>query len=250
MIKTGKEGKTMKKHGKKQLGRFASAMLAAFMVTVFLSGCGSSDEKSKADNDKADEKIQIKVQYICGRMNLDLESVLEDKFPNVDIVTDELVGDPDYIIAKEMEYGLESDIYLYEGLPQMDDQVIADKFCDLSREEFVNNFYLSAVSECVNEDGGLYYLPGPVYVYGIVYDKTAFQELGLEVPHSYTEFVELLQEVKAMDLKGAEPDENDPDAKVMVTIEPFVPTVKWVDMWTFIFDSYIYNDYLKGVDNA
>lgn len=240
----------MKKHGKKQLGRFASAMLAAFMVTVFLSGCGSSDEKSKADNDKADEKIQIKVQYICGRMNLDLESVLEDKFPNVDIVTDELVGDPDYIIAKEMEYGLESDIYLYEGLPQMDDQVIADKFCDLSREEFVNNFYLSAVSECVNEDGGLYYLPGPVYVYGIVYDKTAFQELGLEVPHSYTEFVELLQEVKAMDLKGAEPDENDPDAKVMVTIEPFVPTVKWVDMWTFIFDSYIYNDYLKGVDNA
>ena len=40
-----------------------------------------------------------------------------------------------------------------------------------------------------------------------------------------------------MDLKGTEPDENDPDAKVTVDVEPFVPTVKWPDMWTFIFDS-------------
>ena len=235
----------MKRRSKKQLRRVVTAMLTASMVTAFLSGCGSSDE-----NKEADEKIQIKVQYLCGRMNLDLESVLEDKFPNVDIVTDEIVGDPDYIISKEMEHNIEPDIYLYEGLYQMDDKVVADKFYDLSQEEFTNNFYLSAVSECVNEDGGLYYLPGPVYVYGIVYDKTAFQELGLEVPHSYTEFVNLLNEVKAMNLKGTEPDENDPDAKVTVDVEPFVPTVKWADMWTFIFDSYIYDDYLKGVDNA
>ncbi|MGM9600310.1 MAG: 5'-nucleotidase C-terminal domain-containing protein [Faecousia sp.] len=235
----------MKKHSKNQLKRIAATMLAAFLVTASLSGCGSGKEDKKAD-----EKIQIKVQYMCGRMNLDLESVLEEKFPNVDIVTDELVGVPDYIIAKEMEHHIEPDIYLYEGLYQMDDKVIADKFYDLSQEEFTNNFYLSAVSECVNEDGGLYFLPGPVYVYGIVYDKTAFQELGLEVPHSYTEFVNLLNEVRAMNLKGTEPDENDPDAKVTVDIEPFVPTVKWADMWTFIFDSYIYHDYLRGVDNA
>ncbi|MDY2629652.1 MAG: 5'-nucleotidase C-terminal domain-containing protein [Lachnospiraceae bacterium] len=235
----------MTKRSKKQLKRVVAAMLTAFMLTASLSGCGSGDE-----NKETDEKIQIKVQYMCGRMNLDLESVLENKFPDVDIVTDELVGDPDYIIAKEMEHNIEPDIYLYEGLCQMDDKVIADKFYDLSQEEFTNNFYLSAVSECVNEDGGLYYLPGPVYVYGIVYDKTAFQELDLKVPHSYTEFVNLLNEVKAMNLKGTEPDENDPDAKVTVDIEPFVPTVKWADMWTFIFDSYIYDDYLKGVDNA
>ena len=234
----------MKKRSEKQLKR-AAAMLTTFMAAASLSGCGSSPE-----NKEADEKIQIKVQYLCGRMNLDLESVLENKFPNVDIVTDELVGDPDYIIAKEMEHNIEPDIYLYEGLYQMDDKVIADKFYDLSQEEFTNNFYLLAVSECVNEDGGLYYLPGPVYVYGIVYDKTAFQELGLEVPHSYTEFVNLLNEVKAMNLRGTEPDENDPDAEVTVDVEPFVPTVKWADMWTFIFDSYIYDDYLKGVDNA
>ena len=220
-------------------------LMALVMAATMLAGCGSQGSVGSDDG-----KIQIKVQYLCGRMNLDLEPVLEEKFPNIDIVTDELVGTPDYIIAKEMAFDLEPDIYLYEGLSRMDDKIIADKFYDLSGEEFVNNFYLSAVSECVNDDGGLYYLPGPVYVYGIVYDKTALQELGLAVPHSYTEFVNLLNEVKAMGLKGTEPDENDPGAKITVDVEPFVPTVKWPDMWSFIFDSYVYDDTIKGVDNA
>lgn len=220
-------------------------LIALVMTVMMLDGC-----ESQAPAGRDDGKIQIKVQYLCGRMNLDLEPVLEEKFPNVDIVTDELVGTPDYIIAKEMAFDLEPDIYLYEGLSRMDEKIIADKFYDLSGEAFVNNFYLSAVSECINEDGKLYYLPGPIYVYGIVYDKTAFQELGLEVPHSYTEFVELLNEVKAMGLKGTEPDENAPGEELTVDVEPFVPTVKWPDMWSFIFDSYIYDDYIKGVENA
>ena len=227
--------------------RIISLLLSAVLITTILTGCGS---ESKETSKSGDGRIQIRVQYLCGRMNLDLESVLESKFPNVDIVTDEIVGEPDYVIAQEMAHGMEPDIYLYEGLSTMDDALIAEKFYDLSQEAFTNNFYLTAVSECVNTDGGLYYLPGPVYVYGIVYDKTAFQELGLSVPHSYTEFVNLLNEVRAMELKGTEPDENDPDAKVTVNVEPFVPTVKWPDMWSFLFDTYNYDDYLKGVDNA
>ena len=83
-----------------------------------------------------------------------------------------------------------------------------------------------------------------------MYDKTAFQALGLQAPHSYTEFANLPNEVRAMNLKGTEPDENAPDAEVTVDIEPFILTVKWADMWTFIFDSSIYDNYLKGVDNA
>lgn len=222
-----------------------SMLLLPAMAASIMCGCGNGNTSQGSD-----EKIQIKVQYQCGRMNMDLEAVLEDKFPNVDIVTDELVGTPNYIISQEMERNIEPDIYLYEGLSVMDDKLIADKFYDLSEEEFSNNFYLSAVSECVNEDGGLYYLPGPVYVYGLVYDKTMFNELGLEVPHSYTEFVKLLDDVRAMKLTGTEPDENDPNAKITVEVEPFVPTVKWPDMWSFIFDTYCFNDYIKSVDNA
>ena len=93
-----------------KLRRVVAFMLTIFLATASLGGCGSNSE-----NKKTDEKIQIKVQYNCGRMNLNLESVLEDKFPNVDIVTDEITGDSDYIIAREMEHDMEPDIYLYEG---------------------------------------------------------------------------------------------------------------------------------------
>ena len=72
--KKGEE--TMRK--KRILGLLLSV---AMMLSV--SGCDSGN-----GNKKAEEKIQITVEYMCGRMNLDLESVLEEKFPQVDIVTD------------------------------------------------------------------------------------------------------------------------------------------------------------------
>ena len=110
-----------------KLKRIVGLLLSVVLATSILSGC-----ESKGPTMKGDGRIQIKVQYLCGRMNLDLEAVLEEKFPNVDIVTDELVGTPDYIVAKEMEYNLEPDIYLYEGLSHMDDKIIAENFYDLS----------------------------------------------------------------------------------------------------------------------
>lgn len=206
-----------------------------------LSGCSSENK---------DDKIEIKVQYQCGRMSLNLESVLEEKFSNIDIVTDELVGDPIYIISKEIEHNLEPDIYLYEGLKSLDEDMVSDVFYNLADQKFANNYYLSSVSECVNKDGGLYYLPGPVYVYGIVYDKTAFEDLNLEVPHSYSEFVRLLNKVRDMNLVGYEPDIVDPNIEHEVKVEPFVPTLKWSDMWSIIFNSYMYDEYLKGSSNA
>lgn len=228
-----------------KIKKIVCILLTLVMGVSSLTGCKREDTATGGDG-----KIQIKVQYISGRMNMDLESVLEEKFPDVDIVTDEIVGDHAYIVEKEMEHNLEPDIYLYEGLASMDDAVIADKFYDLSQESFTNNYYLSAISDCVNSDGGLYYLPGPIYIYAIIYDKTAFHELGLSVPHSYSEFVQLLDDVKAMKLKGEEPDENDPEKSVTVDVRPFVPTLKWPDMWTIFFDSYNYDEALRGKENA
>ena len=220
-------------------------LMALAMAATMLAGCGIQGSAGRDDG-----KIQIKVQYLCGRMNLDLEAVLEEKFPNVDIVTDELVGTPDYIVAKEMEYNLEPDIYLYEGLSHMDDKIIAEKFYDLSQEEFVNHFYLSAVSDCINEDGGLYYLPGPVYVYGIVYDKTLFAELGLTVPTNYPEFVQLIQDMDAMNLTGSEPNPDNPEETIEVPVRAFVPTVRWCDMSQIIFNTMNYEDSFRGIRNA
>ena len=57
--------------------RIISLLLSAVLITTILTGCGS---ESKETSKSGDGRIQIKVQYMCGRMNLDLESVLESKF--------------------------------------------------------------------------------------------------------------------------------------------------------------------------
>lgn len=235
-------------HNKKR----KSLILTGFLILSLLSGCKEPDASHQAENqtDSTEDKIQIKVQYEAGRMNMSLESVLEEKFPDVDIVTDELVGEPEYIIEKEMENNLEPDIYLYEDLWKMDDNLMSERFYDLSREDFTDNYYLSAISDCVRSDGGLYYLPGPIYIYGIVYDKTAFRELNLSIPKSYSEFVTLIQTVNDMDIMGQEPDENNPEQLVDVKVAPFVPTMKWPDMWSIVFNTYNYEDYLRGTANT
>lgn len=229
-----------------------SLLLTGLLMLSLLSGCDRQNASNQTGDgaDTQEDKIQIKVQYEAGRMNLSLESVLEEKFPDVDIVTDELVGESEYIIEKEMENHLEPDIYLYEDLWKMDDGLMSERFYDLSQENFTDRFYLSAISDCVRSDGGLYYLPGPIYIYGIVYDKTAFRELNLSVPKSYSEFVELIQTVNEMNLMGKEPDENNPEQLVDVKVAPFVPTMKWPDMWSIVFNTYNYEDYLRGTDNT
>ena len=83
-----------KRDRKRRKGAFAAALML-LLAAALLGGC-SLREAGRG----ADERIQIKVQYMCGRMNLDLESVLEERFPQVDIVTDELVGVPDYVISR------------------------------------------------------------------------------------------------------------------------------------------------------
>ena len=60
-----------KRDRKRRKGAFAAALML-LLAAALLGGC-SLREAGRG----ADERIQIKVQYMCGRMNLDLESVLE-----------------------------------------------------------------------------------------------------------------------------------------------------------------------------
>ena len=73
----------MREHRKKQIRVIVTVILSSVLISVCMSGCSLGKE-----NKKTEEKISIKVQYLCGRMNLDLEAVLEEKFPDIDIVTD------------------------------------------------------------------------------------------------------------------------------------------------------------------
>lgn len=236
--------------------RLISLSLGLLMIFQ-LSGCASEPTEtplqttsSNSSEMPENEKIQLVFEYQDGRVSENFEEKLESLFP-VDIVMDCVTSTiPHLRLQEELTHNMAPDFVLCEFIRRFDDEFLAQYFYDLGAEGFVNNYYLSALESCTSADGGLYYLPGPSYVYGIAYDKTAFKELGLSVPKNYSEFVKLIADVNAMELKGTEPDPHNPEKTIEVPVRAFVPTMRWCDMTAIIFNTINYEEYFRGVSNA
>lgn len=238
------------------------ALFLAGVLAFSLTACGNSGEKAEETNVQSEvqtdsnsdssneEKMQIVFEYQDGHVNRNFESTLESMF-DVDIVMNMNKATNPYLrLEEELTHDMAPDLVLCEFVRRIEDDVQAKYFYDLGAESFVKNYYLSAIESCTASDGGLYYLPGPSYVYGIVYDKTAFAELGLSVPTNYSEFVKLIQDVDAMGLTGTEPDPEDETKTIEVPVRAFVPTMRWCDMFQILFNTINYEDTIRGMSNA
>jgi ABC-type glycerol-3-phosphate transport system substrate-binding protein len=127
---------------------------------------------------------------------------------------------------------VECDLILSRRLSTISD-IAHTYLLDLSAESFVDDYYMTAVDSCADSEGNLYYLPGPMDVYGIVYDKTMFEEYGWEVPHSYSEFLELLDTISQ--------DTED--------VVPLQVSMMYPDMFQILFNTYSYEQVYAGREN-
>lgn len=240
-----------------------SALVLALLLALQLAACAGTKETPAAVQEPETVTEQIDTQgtetdaqrtslvfeYQIDRISPEFESTLETLFP-VDIIMAENQSTNPYLrLTNELTHGMAPDFVLCEYIKRIEDEVLAEYFYDLGAQSFVNNYYLSAVESCTASDGGLYYIPGPSYVYGIVYDKTLFAELGLTVPKNYSEFVDVIHQVDAMGLTGTEPDPNNPNKTIEVPVRAFVPTVRWCDMSQIMFNTMNYEDTFRGISN-
>jgi hypothetical protein len=236
---------------------------AIITISMILSlvGCGSTNDTTASTTlngayeneiltttavDQNKTMITIRVENNVAQ-SCDLEAVLEEQFPNVDIV---LVHDgsvsSEYNIRADLVNGTGCDIILSRKMNVIDD-IAADYLLDLSAESFIDNYYISSVDSCAIDYSKVYYLPGPSDIYGIVYDKTMFDENGWEIPHSYSEFVELLNTIREADLKSTYTDED--GNKQTDTVVPIQPSMMYPDMFQIVFNTYGFNDVYQGSDN-
>jgi ABC-type glycerol-3-phosphate transport system substrate-binding protein len=220
--------------------KIACSILALFLATG-LAGCGDQVSMQGAPDDEiitttpVDQDktmITVRVEFGAGQIS-NLEQVLEEQFPDVDIVLrHDGSTDSVYTVRANLEAGVECDLILSRRLPTVAD-IAAEYLLDLSAETFVNNYYMTAVDSCADADGSLYYLPGPMDVYGIVYDRTMFEQYGWELPHSYSEFLELLDTI-----------ESTTDGVVPLQVSMMYP-----DMFQILFNTYNYETVYAGRDN-
>ena len=247
----------MKRNNK--ICRVIAAMLISVMVTISLSGCGEKNTKSSitsgtAENEiltlspVAQDKELVTIHFEYG-LNIAgaLEQTIETQFPNVDVVMVHDGGnDSTSLLEGNLREGTACDLIFSRVIQKLTGEP-QDYFFDLSGEEFVNNFYLTSLDTCIQPDGGLYYLPGPSNLYGIIYDKTVMEENGWEVPTSYTEFVELIQTIDHSGLTVIE--ELDGDTKE-VPVRAIRPSMKFNDSFRIQLYPFVYQQIFAGQKNV
>lgn len=232
-------------------------VVAAAMALLCLAGCSQGEKKAELPLGAAEneiltvipvdqEKEMVTIHYEYGQINVaQIESTIEEKFPDVDIV---MVhdGSADVIgLEQNLSHGTGQDIIFSRDVQQIND-VVPDFFLDLSGEEFVNNYYLTALDACILPDGGLYYLPGPSDIYGVIYNKTMFEENGWEVPHSYSEFVELIHKIENSELTAVEKFDG---VEKEVPVRAVRPALYFADAFQLVINSFAYDKVFGGKDN-
>jgi raffinose/stachyose/melibiose transport system substrate-binding protein len=148
---------------------------------------GAYDNEIITTTPVAQDKTMITVRVEFGNgQDVIFENLIEEKFPNVDIVIRrDDTAYPAYSMRENLIEGVECDFIVSKRLPAVAD-IANDYLLDLSSENFINNYYMDSVDSCAIDSKRVYYLPGPSDVYGIVYDKTLFDENGWTAPHSYS----------------------------------------------------------------
>lgn len=177
------------------------------------------------------DKTMITVHYEDGVQEDKIEELIEEKFDKVDVV---MVHDGStnsaYPLRQNLINGIECDFILSRSMPSVGD-IASEYLLDLSVESFVGNYYLTALDSCVGADERLYYLPGTSDIYGVVYDRTLFEENGWKVPQSYSEFVELINAINNSGIKALQ------------------PSLMYADAFQIIFDTFSYDKVYRGVEN-
>lgn len=238
-------------------------LLAVCMAVLCLSGCTRGADRQEQQSAPlpigaaaneiltltpvAQDKELVTVHYEYGLdITSEIESAIEEQFPGVDVVmVHDGASDSMALLEQNLKNGTECDLIFSRSLYTRP-ELAGEYLLNLSSEEFINNFYLTSLNTCVLSDGGLYYLPGPANMYGVIYDKTVLEENGWSAPTSYSEFVELIDTIDHSGLTVIE--ELDGEIRE-VPVRAIRPSLKFTDSFRSLFYPFAYAEVFGGQEN-
>lgn len=179
-----------------------------------------------------DERMVIVIDTQHNVSTVDIEEVVESKFPKVNVIL-RLQNTPDspYQTKKSLENGQLGDIFFCAVGQTREEEMLEKYFMDLSDAPFINNYYQNAL-DGVAVNGKIYMLPGFSDIFGIIYDRTLFEELGLELPKSREEFIHLCRTIE--ESKG---------------YQAFMPTMLFSRMAMLLSHGFHYEQVMAGAEN-
>ncbi|MGP4075444.1 extracellular solute-binding protein [Halobacillus sp. K22] len=183
--------------------------LAITSFVLVLVGCsGGADEGSASQDEKTIEFMHLwpegssaKHHKIIEDIVADFESNNEDVNVEVEVLSNEQYKDKMKVLSTSNEL---PDVGMTWAAGYLEPYVEGNKFASLDDvlEGGLQDSFVSGTTEAYAIDGTTYGLPLELNVAPIYYNKSIFEENGLEVPQTYEEFKQV---VATLEENGVEP---------------------------------------------
>jgi ABC-type glycerol-3-phosphate transport system substrate-binding protein len=205
-------------------------ILPGLLGLCLMTGCGIADlQNSQSSGTQETQSVRQREKQsgqiedgehealtICtGNVNYTyfLEA-LHEKYPEINLKFISYKGsNTSGYMKTQLENGDIPDIYTSTYM--QDDELQEQYLVNLSTYEFINN-YSDVMLDEVEVNGEVFMIPSSYQIIGINYNKTMFQEHGWEVPQSFEELNELVEQIKE-----EEPDVTPVAARMSLKGYPF-----------------------------
>ncbi|MFD6139268.1 ABC transporter substrate-binding protein [Promicromonospora sp. NPDC060271] len=169
-------------------GRHGAALAATAVPLLVLAGCSSS---SGAD-DGSTEITFLTTQDAPNPETADaLVAAFEAEHPDISVSVEIRPGgtEGDNLVKTRLSTGEMADVFFYNSGSLLQALNPDSTLVDLSDQEWVGSLD-EEFTPVVSTDNGLYGAPlGASFAGGVVYNKPLYEELGLEVPETWDEFM-------------------------------------------------------------
>lgn len=198
-----------------------SALVLAGALTFSLAACGNSSSTSSSGdgNNKAssgDKKVIKILHWKQENINKAIEEInakFEAKYPEYKIEYTTTGPDDEYKQAQRARLTA-NDVDILADLsgmrlspqewtpgakvPDWQQWIDSGLIADLTNEGFVKNYNANDIEKAGTYNGKVYAVPtGKVAMSGLFYNKQIFEDNGLSVPTTWTEFIKLNEDLKA-----------------------------------------------------
>lgn len=178
------------------LTRPAVLAIGATIAAVALAGCSSN-----ASSSDGTESISWLIPNDEVTVNLATAMVeaFEDENPDITVELETQPGgtEGDNLIKTKLSTGEMNDVFYYNSGSLFQALSPDNTLLDLSDQEWVDTL-TDDFKRVVSTDAGLYGTPiSTSQAGGVVYNKAVFEDLGLEIPTDWDEFVQVAEAIKA-----------------------------------------------------
>ncbi|GKH31919.1 extracellular solute-binding protein [Muricomes sp. OA1] len=190
---------------KGRMKKIGALLLTGAMTAGLLAGCGTS-QSGKKNNEPSGNGKEFDGVTLSFFVDADVEKggyqavidMAEEKL-GLTVEVEEHVGgsDGDNIVKTRLASGEMSDICMYNAGSLLKALNPSEYFYDISNEKFTEKLD-DTFKETVTVDGKVYGVPLTSTQAGaIIYYKPDYEELGLEIPKTWDEFLENCEKLEA-----------------------------------------------------